>query len=92
MQWLSVRCSWNIFEREFKKNILKKKKGITAAKVGNPTMDYEISSKLTKTTREWCQLCCSGVLIVNCIFHTFSNISIVEFKQVNVCCVACMFK
>ena len=32
-----------------------------------------MSSKLTITTPEWCQLCGSGVFIVNCIFHNFST-------------------
>ena len=58
-------------------------------------MHCEIYSKLTIMTPEWCQLCRSGVFIVNCIFHTFSNVSIVDFEQVNGslgCWVACTFK
>ena len=51
----------------------KLKKSITAAKDEDPTMCCEMSSKLTITTPEWCQLCGSGVFIVNCIFHNFST-------------------
>ena len=55
-------------------------------------MHCEIYSKLTMMIPEWCQLCRSGVFIVDCIFHTFSNLSIVDFEQVIVCCITCTFK
>ena len=48
-------------------------------------MHRKISSKLTITTQEWFPLCRSGVFVVNCIFHTFSNVSIADFEQVKVC-------
>ena len=80
-----MRCSWKIF-----KKIFYTKKGITAAKGEDPTMHRKISSKLTITTKEWFPLCRSGVFVVNCIFHTFPNVSIADFEQVKVCCVACM--
>ena len=54
-------------------------------------MHCEISSKLTIIIPEWCQLCRSDVFIVDCIFRTFSNVSIVDFESVNVCYVSCMF-
>ena len=55
-------------------------------------MHCEISSKLTIMTPEWCQLCHPGVFIVNCTFHNFSNASIVDFEQVNICWVAYTLK
>ena len=55
-------------------------------------MHCEISSKLAITTPEWHQLCGFGVFTVNCMFRTFSNVSIIDFEQVNLCSVACMFK
>ena len=89
MQWLFVRCSWKIFIKKFKK-IFYTKEGITAAKEEDPTMHRKISSKLTIMTQEWFPLCRSGVFVVNCIFHTFSNVPIADFEQVKVCYVACM--
>ena len=55
-------------------------------------MHCEISSKLTIATPFGCQLCHSSLFVVNCIFHTYSNASIVGFEQVNIYWVACMFK
>ena len=55
-------------------------------------MHCEISSKLTRVTAFWCQLRPSSLFIVNCIFHTYSNISFVDFEQLNIFWVACMFK
>ena len=61
----------------------KQTKCITTAKGEDPTMHCDISSKLTIMIPEWCQLYRSGVFIVGWIFYTFSDVSIVDFEQVN---------
>ena len=79
------------FKEHLKKDFIQKK-CITATKGEHPTMHCEISSKLTIMIPGWCQLCRSAVFIVNCIFQTFSNVSIVDFEHVNIFWVACTFK